>query len=337
MFDLSSFGKFRLEGRDAEAELQRLCCNDVAVAPGRCVYTGMLNARGGYEADLTATRLGPNLYFIVTSAASQSRDFRWIQRNLRPDANAVLTDVTSAFATLAVMGPSLARRAAVAHLDTARQCRVPLRHLPGDRDRLRARAGDAHDLRRRAGLGAPRAERERRSGVRPADGGGARSRARARRLPRPRHPAQREGLPIVGPRHHAGGDAARGRPRLHRRLRQGGRLQRARRARAAARARRREPPALLQARGPRPDADSRRADPPRRRDRRAHHLGRVRPHARRLGRHGLRHASAAKRSVGRSRSTRRAGASRSRSPPTASRPTASARPFYDPSGARLRL
>jgi 4-methylaminobutanoate oxidase (formaldehyde-forming) len=106
LFDLSSFGKFRLEGRDAEAELQRICCNDVAVEPGRCVYTGMLNARGGYEADLTATRLAPNLYFIVTAAASQSRDFRWIHRNLRLDAHAVLTDVTSSYATIALMGPA---------------------------------------------------------------------------------------------------------------------------------------------------------------------------------------------------------------------------------------
>ncbi len=38
--------------------LQRLCANDVAVAPGRVVYTGMLNERGGYESDLTVTRLG---------------------------------------------------------------------------------------------------------------------------------------------------------------------------------------------------------------------------------------------------------------------------------------
>jgi 4-methylaminobutanoate oxidase (formaldehyde-forming) len=106
MFDLSSFGKFRLEGRDAEAELNRICCNDVAVDPGRAVYTGMLNARGGYEADLTVTRLAPDLYFIVTAAASQSRDRHWIRRNLLPDARAVLTDVTSAYATLAIMGPS---------------------------------------------------------------------------------------------------------------------------------------------------------------------------------------------------------------------------------------
>jgi 4-methylaminobutanoate oxidase (formaldehyde-forming) len=109
LFDLSSFAKFRLEGRDAERELNRICCNDVAVAPGRCVYTGMLNQRGGYEADLTVSRLAENAYLVVTAAASQSRDFRWIQRNLKSDAHAVLTDVTSAYATLALMGPDSRR------------------------------------------------------------------------------------------------------------------------------------------------------------------------------------------------------------------------------------
>src|SRR5262245_6678673 len=62
LFDLSSFAKFRVEGPDAAAELNRICCNDVAVEPGRCVYTGMLNTRGGFEADLTVTRLSEDVY-----------------------------------------------------------------------------------------------------------------------------------------------------------------------------------------------------------------------------------------------------------------------------------
>ena len=52
-----------------------MCANDVAVAPGRIVYTQWLNERGGIEADLTVTRLAEDAYLIVTSAASQTRDF----------------------------------------------------------------------------------------------------------------------------------------------------------------------------------------------------------------------------------------------------------------------
>ena len=53
LIDMSSFGKIRVEGRDALTFLQRLCANEIDVEAGRIVYTQMLNARGGIESDLT--------------------------------------------------------------------------------------------------------------------------------------------------------------------------------------------------------------------------------------------------------------------------------------------
>ena len=50
--------------------LQWLCTADVAVAPGRTVYTGMLNAHGTYEADITVTRLSADEFLLVSSAAT---------------------------------------------------------------------------------------------------------------------------------------------------------------------------------------------------------------------------------------------------------------------------
>jgi len=105
IFDQTSFSKFLLQGRDAEAVLQRLCANDVAVAAGRMVYTGMLNARGGYETDLTVTRLASDRYMIVTGSAQTTRDADWIRRNIAADAHATLTDIGSNYAVLSVMGP----------------------------------------------------------------------------------------------------------------------------------------------------------------------------------------------------------------------------------------
>ncbi len=105
VFDQTSFSKLLLQGRDAEAVLQRLCANDVGVAPGKVVYTGMLNNRGGFESDLTVTRLAGDAYFIVTGTAQTTRDFDWIRRHIPDDAHAHLTDVTSAYAVLSIMGP----------------------------------------------------------------------------------------------------------------------------------------------------------------------------------------------------------------------------------------
>lgn len=106
LFDLSSFAKFRVEGRDAEAVLQRVSANDVAVPVGRIVYTQWLNDRGGIEADLTVTRLSETAFLVVTAPANATRDLAWLRRAIPDDAHAVVTDVTAGEAVIAVMGPN---------------------------------------------------------------------------------------------------------------------------------------------------------------------------------------------------------------------------------------
>jgi 4-methylaminobutanoate oxidase (formaldehyde-forming) len=105
VYDLSSMAKFLLQGRDAMPALQHLCANHVDVPLGKVVYTQMLNVRGGIEADITVTRLAVDKYFIVTPGATGNRDFDYIQRLIGDDMQALLTDVTSAYTMLAVMGP----------------------------------------------------------------------------------------------------------------------------------------------------------------------------------------------------------------------------------------
>ncbi|MBI1416982.1 MAG: FAD-dependent oxidoreductase [Limimaricola sp.] len=104
MYDMSSFGKLRVEGRDAEAFLNRVCGADVAVPVGKIVYTQFLNSRGGIEADVTVTRLSETAYLVVTPAATRLADETWMRRHLRDEA-VVITDVTAAEGVLAVMGP----------------------------------------------------------------------------------------------------------------------------------------------------------------------------------------------------------------------------------------
>ena len=66
----------------------------------------MLNERAGYEADVTVTRLAPDRYLLVTSAASPVRDAVWIERHLRAGEHVSVVDVSSAYAVLGVMGPA---------------------------------------------------------------------------------------------------------------------------------------------------------------------------------------------------------------------------------------
>ncbi|MFL6070650.1 MAG: aminomethyltransferase family protein, partial [Actinomycetes bacterium] len=105
VFDQTSFGKFEVSGADAEALMQRVCSANVAVEPGRTVYTAMLNTRGGYEADVTVTRTAADRYLVVTGSASIVRDIDWVSRHLQPGERVAVTDVTDELAVFGVMGP----------------------------------------------------------------------------------------------------------------------------------------------------------------------------------------------------------------------------------------
>jgi 4-methylaminobutanoate oxidase (formaldehyde-forming) len=105
LFDQTSFAKFLVVGRDAEAALSWIASNDVAKPPGSLVYTQMLNQRGGIECDLTVSRLAEDEYYIVTGTGFATHDFAWIRANIRDGLDARIVDVTSAYAVLSLMGP----------------------------------------------------------------------------------------------------------------------------------------------------------------------------------------------------------------------------------------
>ena len=109
VFDQSTFGKIRVTGRDAEAFLDRVCTNDMSRAPGRAVYTLMLNERGGIEGDLVALRLADEVYRLYVGTAAIKRNLAWLKRHLRTGEAVTLTDETEEHAVLALTGPEAPR------------------------------------------------------------------------------------------------------------------------------------------------------------------------------------------------------------------------------------
>nr|WP_321249538.1 FAD-dependent oxidoreductase [uncultured Ruegeria sp.] len=105
MYDMSSFGKIRVEGPDADAFMNYIGGGDYSVPNGKIVYTQFLNRSGGIEADVTVTRLTETSYLVVTPAATRLADQTWMQRNAG-NFNVVITDVTAGEGVLAVMGPN---------------------------------------------------------------------------------------------------------------------------------------------------------------------------------------------------------------------------------------
>ncbi|MEL7428635.1 MAG: FAD-dependent oxidoreductase [Pseudomonadota bacterium] len=104
MYDMSSFGKIRVEGPDAETFMNHVGGGDYSVPNGKIVYTQFLNSRGGIEADVTVTRLTETSYLVVTPAATRQADQAWMMRH-KGDFNVVITDVTAGEGVLAIMGP----------------------------------------------------------------------------------------------------------------------------------------------------------------------------------------------------------------------------------------
>jgi 4-methylaminobutanoate oxidase (formaldehyde-forming) len=106
LYDQTSFGKLLVQGREACAFLQRVCANDVDVPVDRMVYSAVLNARGGFESDLTLVRTAPDRYLLITGSAQPVRDADWLARQLRSSEQVAITDVSPMFAVLSVMGPN---------------------------------------------------------------------------------------------------------------------------------------------------------------------------------------------------------------------------------------
>ena len=105
LYDMSSFGKIRVEGPDACAFMNYIGGGQYDVPLGKIIYTQFLNDRAGIEADVTVTRMAETAYLVVTPAASRLADQTWMLRH-KGTFNVVITDVTAGEAVLAVMGPN---------------------------------------------------------------------------------------------------------------------------------------------------------------------------------------------------------------------------------------
>jgi glycine cleavage system aminomethyltransferase T len=105
MVDLSAFAIFDVTGPGALDYLERLCVNRVDVAPGRTVYTPLLNPAGGILADLTIMRLAHDRFRVVTGGGMGMRDKKLFQKALPADGSAQLFDATNAFTTVGLWGP----------------------------------------------------------------------------------------------------------------------------------------------------------------------------------------------------------------------------------------
>src|SRR6476646_11909881 len=106
MIDMSSFGKIQLEGPGALPLLERVCDNRIDRPAGSVIYTQFLNARGGIVADVTVTRLGEQLFRVVTGAGVVESDMGWLRLHMRDgDGPVEMREVTERLSVIGIWGP----------------------------------------------------------------------------------------------------------------------------------------------------------------------------------------------------------------------------------------
>ncbi len=103
IIDQTSFSKFEISGRGAEAAMQKIAANDLSGPPGKAVYTQLCNEMGGIEADVTLIHDALDHFYLVTGAGFGVRDSGWVARHL-PEGVAI-RDVTNSISVLNLCGP----------------------------------------------------------------------------------------------------------------------------------------------------------------------------------------------------------------------------------------
>ena len=81
--EIHNFGKYLVEGPDAEVWLSRLMANRMP-REGRIVLTPMLSPKGRLVGDFTVARLGAERFQLTASYAAQAFHMRWFEAHLPP-------------------------------------------------------------------------------------------------------------------------------------------------------------------------------------------------------------------------------------------------------------
>jgi glycine cleavage system aminomethyltransferase T/glycine/D-amino acid oxidase-like deaminating enzyme len=130
LIDLSSFGKIEVTGPGALALLQRAAANDVDRPVGSAIYTQFLDGNGGIVADVTATRLAPDRFRVLTGAGFLAADLGWLVARAADDpsiGDVEIRDATDDWTVIGLWGPRARDVLAAVSRDPVDDAAIPLR------------------------------------------------------------------------------------------------------------------------------------------------------------------------------------------------------------------
>ncbi len=129
MMDMSFMSNFMVQGRDAGKVLNYISANEVNANVNQITYTQWLNHRGTLEADLTVTKLEEDKFMVVVADTMHRHAETWLKRNIPEEAHCFVTDMTSAYSQLNILGPNSRKlMQALTTADMSNQA-FPYRHV----------------------------------------------------------------------------------------------------------------------------------------------------------------------------------------------------------------
>ncbi len=105
VLDLSSFAKYDVTGKDAEAFLNRICANRMPRRDGGVALVHMLGEPGGIECEATVTRFGDNWFYVLSGAVAELHDLDWMSQHINDDEDVDIANITGDYGCLVLTGP----------------------------------------------------------------------------------------------------------------------------------------------------------------------------------------------------------------------------------------
>ena len=105
VLDLPGFTKFMVKGPGTEAFLDRILCSRLP-SLGRVALTYALDTSGKVWSEFTVTRLAHDRFYLIAAAGAEWHDLDLLRADLPDDGSVSLQDLSNAWGTLVVAGPS---------------------------------------------------------------------------------------------------------------------------------------------------------------------------------------------------------------------------------------
>ncbi len=117
LMDLSSFAKYDVKGKHAEALLNRIGANKVSTRTGGITLTHYLSDTGRINGESTITRLTDEHFYVLSSITAEDRDLDILTQGILPEEDVQIANVSDEYGVLVLAGPD-ARKVLLQLTDT---------------------------------------------------------------------------------------------------------------------------------------------------------------------------------------------------------------------------